>query len=77
MDQGGPEYPWSTTQHYGPASAPGPLLVHHDPAWSTSCNHTPEIVDQGASRWTKGTMGTMELGVIPGALWSCFYILLM
>ena len=77
VDQGGPERPWFTTQHHGPAGAPGPLLVHLDPAWSTSCNHTPEIVDQGGSRWTRGTTGTMELGVEPGALWSCFYILLM
>ena len=29
------------------------------------------------SRWTRGTTGTMELGVGRGALWSCFYILLM
>ena len=77
MDQGGPERHWSTTQHHGPAGAPGPLLVHLDSAWSTSCNHTLEIADQGGSRWTRGTMGTMELGVGPGALWSCFYILLM
>ena len=77
MDQGGPERPWSTTQHHGPSGAHGPLLVHLDPAWFTLCNHTPEIADQGGSRWTRGTMGTMELGVGPEALWSCFYILLM
>ena len=47
VDQGDPERPWSTTQHHGPAGAPGPLLVRLDPAWSTSCNHTPEIADQG------------------------------
>ena len=33
--------------------------------------------DQGESRWTRRTMRTMVLGVEPGALWSCFYILLM
>ena len=77
VDHGGPERPWSTTQHHCPAGAPSPLLVHLDPAWSSSCNHTPEIADQGGSRWTRGTTGTMELGVGPGALWSCFYILLM
>ena len=77
VDQVGPERPWSTTQHHGPAGAPGPLLVHLDPAWSTLCIHIPEIADQGGSRWTRGTLGTMELGVGPGALWSCFYILLM
>ena len=77
VDQGGSERPWSTTQHHGPDGAPGPLLVHLDPAWSTSCNHTPEIADQGGFRWIRGTTGTMELGVGPGALWSCFYILLI
>ena len=77
MNHGGPERLWSTTQHHGPARAPDPLLVHLDPAWSTSCNHTPDIADQGGSRWTRRTTGTMELGVGPGALWSCFYILLM
>ena len=77
VDQGGPECPWSTTQYHGPAGAPGALLVHLDPARSTACNHTPEIADQGGLRWTRGTMGTMELGVGPGALSSCFYILLM
>ena len=73
----GPEPSWSNTQHHGPASAPGPPLDHLDPAWTTSCNHTPEIVVQDGSRWTRGTTGTMELGVGPGALWSHFYILLM
>ena len=77
MDQVGPERHCSTTRHHGPASAPGPLLDHLDPAWSTSCNHTLEIADQGGSRWTRRTTSTMELGVGPGALWSCFYILLM
>ena len=77
MDQGGRERSWSTTQHHGPARAPGPLLINLNPAWSTSCNHTPEIADQGGSRWTGRTTSTMELGVGPGALWSCFYILLI
>ena len=77
VDHGGPERSWSTTQHHGPAGAPGPPLDHLDPAWTTSCNHTPEIAVQGGSRWTRGTTGTMELGGGPGALWSHFYILLM
>ena len=77
MDHGGPERSWFNTQHYGPTHTPGPLLDHLDPAWSTSCNHTPEIADQCGLRWTRGTKGTMELGVGPGVLWSHFYILLM
>ena len=77
VDHCSPEHHWSTTQHHGPASAPGPLLVHLDPAWSTLCNQTPEIADQGGSRWTRRTTETMELGVEPGALWSRFYVLLM
>src|ERR1700744_6001069 len=77
VDHGGPERSWSTTQHHGPAGAPGPPLDHLDSAWTTSCNHTPEIAVQGGSRWTRGTTGTMELGGGPGALWSHFYILLM
>ena len=77
VDQGGPERSWSTTQHHGPAGAPGPPLDHLHPAWSTSCKHTPEIAVQGGSRWTTGTTGTMELDGEPGALWSHFYILLM
>ena len=76
-NQGGPERPWSTTQHHGPAGAPGQVLVYLDSAWSTSCNHTRELADQDGSRWTRGTRGTMELSVGPGALWSCFYILLI
>ena len=77
VDHGGPERSWSTTQHHGPAGAPGPPLDHLDPAWTTSCNHTPEIAVQGGSRWTRGTTGTMQLGGGPGVLWSHFYILLM
>ena len=77
VDHGGPERSWSTTQHHGPAGAPGPPLDHLDPAWTTSCSHTPEIAVQGGSRWTRGTTGTMELGGRPGVLWSHFYILLM
>ena len=50
VDHGGPERSWSTTQHHGPAGAPGPPLDHLDPTWSTSCNHTPEIAVQGGSR---------------------------
>ena len=69
MDHGGPKRPWSTTQHHGPVRAPGPLLVHLDPAWSTLCNHTPEIAakpDQGGPGgplgpwswvWTRSTVG--------------------
>ena len=77
VDHVGPERHWSTTRHHGPAGAPGPLLVHLDPAWSTLCNYTLEIVDQGGSRWTRKTTGAMVLGVAPGVLWSCFYILLI
>ena len=71
VDHGGPESSWSNTQHHGPAYTLGLLLDHLDPACSTSCNHTPEIADQGGSRrtrGTRGTRGTMELGVGPGAL---------
>lgn len=66
-------------QHPAPWSrpAPGPLLDHLDPTWSTLCNHTPEIADQGGSRWNRGTIGIMVLGVGPEALWSHFYILLI
>ena len=77
MDHGGPERSWSTTQHHGPAGALGPPLDHLDPAWTSSCNHTPGIAVQGGSRCTRGTMGTMELGGGPGALWSHIYILVM
>src|ERR1700760_159027 len=77
VDHGGPGRSWSTTQHHGPAGAPGPPLDHLYPAWTTSSNHTPEMAVQGGSRWTRGTTGTMELGGGPGALWSHFYILLM
>ena len=47
VDHRDPERHWSTTQHQSPARAPGPLLVYLDSAWSTSCNHSPEIADQG------------------------------
>lgn len=68
--------------HLAPWShlCPGPLLDYRDPTWSTSCNYTPEIADQGRSWWTRGTRGTrgtMELGVGPGAPWSHFDILLI
>ena len=77
VDYSGPERSWSNTQNHGPARAPGPLLEYFDPTLSTSCNHTPEIVVQGESRWIRGTRGTMELGFGPGVLSLHFYILLL
>ena len=77
VNQGGPYRPWSTTEYQGPVRATGLLVVHLDSACLTSYNHTLEIADQGRLWWSKGTMGTMELGVGLGALWSSFYILMM
>ena len=76
VDYSGPERSWSNYQQHGSACAPGLLLDHHEPTWSTLCNHTQEIADQGGLRWIRGTRETMELGDGPGALWSHFYIVL-
>ena len=63
VDHGGSECSGANTQHHGPAYTPGLLLGHLDPAWSTLCNHTPEIVDQGGSGGPGGPGG-------PGGQWS-------